>query len=223
MSDHELESVPGLPGELPPGEKLLWQGRPQWRALARHTFKGDWVAAYLALFIGVRLVVGLERGEGAAALAGAAQAMVLALVCLGIVAVLAIGYARATVYSITSERVVMRIGVAFPLNVNLPFKRLASADLKPRGGSVGDVVLQLAGPDTIAWLYLWPHAHGLNFTKPRPTLLCLPKAAEAAAVLRGAVEAWAARCGAPVVLGAAAEIEPAAAPHVPALINHLNA
>lgn len=219
MSDHELESVPGLPGELPPGETLLWQGRPQWRALARRTFKGDWVAVYLALFIGVRLVAGLERGEGAAAFGAAAQALGLALVCLGIVAVLAIGYARATVYSITSERVVMRIGVAFPLNVNLPFKRLASADLKPRGGGVGDVVLQLAGPDTIAWLYLWPHTHGLSFAKPKPTLLCLPKAAEAAAVLRSAVEAWAARAGAPVVLGAPAEVEPASAQHVPALIN----
>lgn len=223
MSDHELEPAPGLPSELPAGEALLWQGRPHWRALARNTFKGDWVAVYLALFIGIRLVAGLQRGEGAAAFLAAGQALLLALVCLGIVSLLAIGYSRATVYSITSERVVMRIGVAFPLNINLPFKRLASADLKPGGGDVGDVVLQLAGPDTIAWLYLWPHTHGLHFAKPRPTLLCLPRAQEAAGVLRKAVEAWSARSGAPVMLGSSPTIEAPAPAGVAVLADRLNA
>ena len=221
--DHELESLPGLPGELPPGEQLLWQGRPHWRTLARRTFKGDWLALYLGVFIAVRLVVGLQRGEGLAALGAAGQALVLATVCLGIVAALAIGYSRATIYSITSERLVLRIGVAFPLNINLPFKRLASADLQSRGGDVGDIVLQLAGPDRIAWLYLWPHTHGFHVAKPRPTLLCLPRAAEAATVLRRAVEAWAQRSGAPVTLGAPVAVEPVTPAGVPALANRVSA
>ncbi len=213
--DSELEAVPGLPSALPEGEKLLWQGRPQWKALARSTFKADWVAAWLGLFVAVRLVVGLQRGEGAAAFSAAAVGLLLGTACLGIIAVLALGYARATVYSITSQRVVLRIGVAFPLNVNLPFKRLASADLLPRGQGVGDIVLRLAGPDSIALLYLWPHNHGFHFARPQPTLLCIAGAEQAAATLRQAVATWSATVGAPVVLGAA--VTPAPAPAEPAL------
>jgi hypothetical protein len=200
--DHELEAVPGLPSALPEGERLLWQGRPQWKSLARRTFKADWVAAWLGFFVAMRLVVGLQRGEGAAAFTAAGVGLLLAIVCLGIVALLALGYARATVYSITSQRVVMRIGVAFPLNINLPFKRLASADLVDQGNGVGDIVLRLAGPDRIALLYLWPHNQGLHFARPQPSLLCIPRAQEAAETLRQAVERWSATVGAPVVLGA---------------------
>ena len=115
-------------------------------------------------------------------------------------------------YSCASRRVVLRIGVAFPINVNLPFKRLASADLVARGHGVGDIVLRLAGPDSIALLYLWPHNHGFNFARPEPTLICIAGAEKAAATLRQAVEAWSVTVGAPVLVGAGstADVQPTA-------------
>ncbi|MEY3475503.1 MAG: hypothetical protein RL087_1961, partial [Pseudomonadota bacterium] len=30
--EHEFEAAPGLPAPLPVGERILWQGAPQWRA-----------------------------------------------------------------------------------------------------------------------------------------------------------------------------------------------
>jgi hypothetical protein len=209
----DLEAIPGLPHELPPGEKLLWQGRPEWRALARSTFKARWLAGYLGVFATLRLCDGLYHGEGAAAVQAFAIFIGLSAVCLGIVALLAWGYARATLYSITSERVVMRIGVAIPLTVNLPFRRIGSADLK-RDGEVGDIVLQLATNDRIAWLHLWPHAQTRHVSKPRPTLLSLPRSQEVAALLGHAVEAWATKHGGGVMLGLPAEQETMAPPPV---------
>jgi hypothetical protein len=54
-------------------------------------------------------------------------------------------------------------------------------------------------------------------------LLCLPRAAEAATVLRRAVEAWAQRSGAPVTLGAPVAVEPVTPAGVPALANRVSA
>lgn len=200
MSDLEFEKVPGLPGELPQGEKLLWQGRPQWRALARSTFKLNWLIAYLAAFAGLRLITGLQDGEGVKALIAAAKVTGLGVLCVGVVLLLAWGYARVTLYSITSERIVMRIGVAIPITVNLPFRRIVSADLKA-SGSEGDVVLQLASSGGIGWLHLWPHAQARYIAKPRPKLLSLAQPAEVARVLGAAVEQWSARRGSAVMLG----------------------
>jgi hypothetical protein len=36
--DFDFEPVPGLPAELPAGETMIWQGRPQWRSLAVRAF-----------------------------------------------------------------------------------------------------------------------------------------------------------------------------------------
>ena len=33
MSEYDHEPVRGLPGVLPSGEALLWQGAPEWRSL----------------------------------------------------------------------------------------------------------------------------------------------------------------------------------------------
>jgi hypothetical protein len=64
VSDIEFEDIPGLPGKLPPGEYVVWQGRSSWRALARHTFKVRAVAAWLGTFSLLRLVVDLQAGQG---------------------------------------------------------------------------------------------------------------------------------------------------------------
>ena len=200
MSDLDFEKVPGLPSELPPGETLLWQGRPQWRSLARRTFKLNWLIAYLTAFVALRLVTGLQHGEGVKAFVAAAQAAGLAALCTGVVLLLAWGYARVTLYSITSERIVMRIGVAIPITVNLPFRRIASADLQA-SATEGDIVLQLASGGGIAWLHLWPHTQTRFVSKPRPTLLSLARPAEVATLLGKAVEAWSGRRGAAVMLG----------------------
>jgi len=35
LGEYEYEPVPGLPQRLPQGERILWQGAPDWQTLAR--------------------------------------------------------------------------------------------------------------------------------------------------------------------------------------------
>lgn len=200
-SEIEFEPIPGLPHELPPGERLLWQGRPQWRGLARYTFRVPWLAAYFGLFIAARGGFALQDGQGlAGALLTSLLVLPLAVLCLGVLSLLAWLNARATIYTITTRRVVMRFGVAFPMTFNLPFKRLAAANLNLRKSGDGDIALQLAGPDRIAWLHLWPHARPWRLAKAQPMLRAIPQAAAVAELLAAAVQAWSAAAGAPVLL-----------------------
>jgi hypothetical protein len=201
-TDADIEPIPGLPRPLPPGERILWQGRPQWRALALQTFKVRWLAAYFAVFAGARVFVGLQEGRSVASVPGLLLLpAVLGVSCLVVLSALAWLNAGATLYTITTNRVVLRIGVALPMTWNLPFKRLAAADLKVRNEGDGDIVLQLKAPDRIAWLQLWPHAQPWRLTNARPTLRTIAEPARVGALLADAVQAWAGSESAPVLMG----------------------
>ena len=56
MIEHEYEPIRGLPGQLPPGETITWQGAPEWRALARRAFGTRIVAGYFAVLAAWALV-----------------------------------------------------------------------------------------------------------------------------------------------------------------------
>lgn len=197
--EHEGEPVPGLPHELPEGEQLLWQGRPDWRALARETFKLHWLAAYFGLLFALRLSSIVREARWADAPRELGLTLVWSLACLGLVTLLAYLNARCSLYTITSRRVVMRIGIALPVTWNLPFKRLAAAQLATRRRGDGDVVLELVPPDRIAWLQFWPHTQPGRYLKARPCLRALPEPERVAAQLSEAVRAWSADTLAPVI------------------------
>lgn len=186
----ELEAVPGLPGELPPGEQILWQGRPSWKALARHAFKIRWLAVYFGVFVVARLVSAAMGGSGPQTAAQVAVMLVLFSVCLGVWALVAWIQAKTTYYTITTHRVVMRIGAALPMTWNLPFSRIASAELTVRDAGDGDVILRLTPPNRMAWLHLWPHARPAARFKASPAFRAIAEPKHVAAVLEEAVRSW---------------------------------
>ncbi|MBL8953850.1 MAG: PH domain-containing protein [Myxococcaceae bacterium] len=202
---HDFEAQPGLPEALPEGERLLWQGRPSWRLLARHQLKARWLAVYFAVFAAAKLMAGSTSGDEVASLPAA---LGLVAFCLGLLCTYAFFSARATLYSITTHRIVLRIGVALPLTVNLPFKRLASADAAVRSEADGDIVLSLAEHRGLKWLYLWPHVALAPLRRPRAMLVGLTEPVRVAGLLGEAVREWAARTQAP--------LERRVAPHVEA-------
>lgn len=211
-SEIEVEPIPGLPHALPAGERILWQGRPQTWELAHHTFQLPWLCAYFALFTCARGVFAFYDGQGlAGALLASVVVLPLAALCLGVLSLISWLNARATVYTITTRRVVMRFGVAFPMTFNLPFKRLAAANLKTRKNGSGDIALQLASPDRIAWLHLWPHARPWRLAKAQPMLRAIPDAAQVAGVLADAVQAWSTAEGVPLFAVERSPAEPVAA------------
>jgi hypothetical protein len=184
LSEYDFEPVPGLPAQLPAGEQILWQGAPQWHAMARRAFHTRKVAIYFAVLLGWRALSALADGHSVSeALLAALWLLPLALACLGLLAGLAWGYSRSTVYTLTDRRVVMRFGIALPMTVNIPFRIIDSAALKTYPDGTGDLPLQLTGKDRIAYLALWPNTRPWQFARPQPMLRALPQAAAVAELL----------------------------------------
>jgi hypothetical protein len=186
--EHEFEPQYGLPERLPPDERLLWQGAPDWRVLARHVFLADKAAIWLAVMLALRFGTTLADGEGpVAALRSIAWLAPLFALGVALLVLLAWFTARTTVYTLTDRRLVMRIGIVLTVAYNLPLSRLEGADLRPGRDGFGDIALTLEQPTRIAWLHLWPHVRPWHVARPQPMLRSLP---DAEAVARRLADAW---------------------------------
>jgi len=178
----------GLPGPLPQGELLLWQGRPDWRSLARRAFHVRKVAAYFAFLLAWSAIDATYDGAPAlAALEGALRLLPLAAAGLALLGLLAWLSARNAVYTITSRRVVLRIGIALPITLNIPFRIVAGAALRRHADGTGDIPLTLAGDDRAAFLVLWPHVRPWRVARPEPMLRAVPDAEAVARLLAAAL------------------------------------
>ena len=186
--EHEFEAQRGLPEALPAGEKLLWQGSPDWKMLARRAFHLRKLAIYFAVLVVMRAAFVLGDGRSAVdALRAAVWPLAWAALAMSLVALLAWLSARATVYTLTDKRVVMRIGIVLTLTFNLPYKRIAAAGLHLDADGSGDLPLTLLPGDHIAWLHLWPHARPWKLARPEPMLRSVPDAQRVARLLS---QAW---------------------------------
>jgi hypothetical protein len=191
--EHELEPQYGLPEALPANERLLWQGSPSWAALARTAFHVRKLAVYFVIIIALRMTtVVLEGGGLEKAIISGLWLSLLALTAMGILSGLAVIVARTTVYTITSRRVVMRIGMVLTVSFNLPFKRIAAAGLRLHSDGSGDIPLTLMPEDQIGYAQLWPHVRPWRFARTEPMLRGLKQPHHVAKIL---TEAWAACVG----------------------------
>lgn len=190
LTEHSFEQVRGLPDRLPPGEVLLWQGAPVARALAVRAMRLKGIAAYFALLAAWRGAALLSDGASAAEAAiGVTWLVLLAAVPIAMLGIYGVMAARTAVYSITNRRVVLRVGVALPVTINLPFAAVADAGLRMHGDGTGDIVLGLAPPHHVPFAMVWPHARPWRLRNPEPMLRALPDAEAAAQVLARALAA----------------------------------
>jgi hypothetical protein len=186
--EHELEPQYGLPERLPAGEKLLWQGSPDFAGVALRIFHLRKVAIYFAALLLLR--AGLAVNDGASWLDGLvalAWPMALAITALACLLALAWMTAKTAVYTLTDKRLVLRIGIVLTLTFNIPLRTIKAAALRQGTGLNGDIVVQLTGPDHIAFLHLWPHARPWHLARPEPMLRAVLDAPKVAALL---TQAW---------------------------------
>nr|WP_210322766.1 photosynthetic complex putative assembly protein PuhB [Methylobacterium bullatum] len=182
-----FDAPPGLPAPLPPGEHILWQSRPCAFGIAARALHARLVGLW---FVGLALWAAIPPlGEGAFG-----QAVLLAgptlLVGAGAVALLGLlGWlsARSTTYTITNRRVVMRLGIALPMTLNLPFSLIEGAGCKVFTDGSGDLPLRLRRGNRVAYLHLWPHARPWAVTSPEPMMRSVPDAKRAAEILARAL------------------------------------
>lgn len=190
MSEHDFEPIRGLPGDLPKGEVLLWQGAPRWTRLACEAFHIRAVASYFGLMLAWRTAAAIGAGTAPAkAIAATLAVTPLALAAVGLLALFAWLSARSTVYTITSRRIVLRFGMALTKAINLPYTVIDSGALKPFKDGTGDVAVTLKAPNKLAFLQMWPHVRPWRVSTPQPTLRAVPEAAAVARILASAMKA----------------------------------
>ncbi|SHI82857.1 PH domain-containing protein [Palleronia salina] len=186
--DFKFEPVPGLPEALPEGERILWHGRPETTALARSSMGLTWIAGYFVVLSFARVAASsVEMGwAGAAPLA--IPFLGLGVVACAIIWGIAWVQARATLYTITTHRVAMRVGAALTLTLNLPFRRIATAQIADAPGGTGTIVFDTEGETRLSYLVLWPHVRPWHMKKVQPALRCIPDARAVAAIFAEAAE-----------------------------------
>lgn len=190
MREHDLEPVPGLPERLPPGERVLWQGRPRWRTLAKRVFHLPLLGFYFAALIAVRLVIAVQESAPLGrSLLEAAGLAALGAAAISVLALIAWVSARTTLYTITNRRVVMRIGMALSMTVNLPFRVVEAAAVRLETDGTGDIVLSLVPGERVGYLMLWPHARPWRFARAEPMLRSIGRASHVATMLSAALAA----------------------------------
>jgi hypothetical protein len=187
--DFEIEPVKGLPERPPEGEEILWQGRPSAFALARESLNLYWVAGYFGLLAVWRFVSVVDLLSTGQAIGATLPLIALGLVVCGMLYVVALVQARATVYTITTSRVAMRIGAALTLTLNVPYRELGNAALDLRRDGTGTIALETTGATHLSYLVIWPHARPWHFGTTQPALRCIPDAARIARLLGDAAEA----------------------------------
>ncbi len=170
----------GLAGQLPEGERLLWEGSPAWRPFLTRVYALPWIALY---------VVALVTWAGAAGnWVAAADYAALALFAFFLLIILGYFSAKATTYSLTTAHLVIEYGIAFPKAVTIPYRRVVSANLKTFRDGTGDIALKLDHNRGLTPLLLWPNLH-LSGLRPEPALRSVPEIQTVAAILSRALAA----------------------------------
>jgi hypothetical protein len=193
-AEHDFEPVRGLPGRLPEGEHIVWQGQPETAGVLRHVLHARWIMAYFVLAALWSVAVGINDGVAAGAIIlQLAYLSVLAAVVFALMAAYARAVAKTSVYTITNRRVVMRIGVALSASFNLPYTQIAGADFKAAANGSGAVALSLKPGHGLSSAVFWPHQRGRVWSKLVPEMICLKDVRNVAAILALQLQSHAAR------------------------------
>ena len=191
LSEHDEGAHPGaLPAALPEGEQLLWQGRPSARGLARQNFHVLGVGLYfLALLVWRTLSVAAEPGNGLAEGLSAASVLVMPfLAAEAVLLLLAWGYARSTIYTLTSARLAIRSGLAVPVTTTIAFELVEGAALKRHGKGLGDLCFTVRESERPSWAMLWPSVRPWRWRHPEPSFRCVPNGEAVASKVKAALE-----------------------------------
>ncbi len=181
MTEYEDEPVEGLPEYLPEGESMIWQGRPTMAAMAKRVFFVPQLALYFGLLIAGHTVYRLMEGVAGAQVMGTlVWQSGLAGIVLALLWWLSRAYAGSVLYTLTSERLVIRSGVALPMMVNIPIEQITAADMRIYRDGTGDILLTASEDRRLYWILLWPNVSPWYARPVKPLLRGLEAPQQAA-------------------------------------------
>ena len=186
MKVARFERIRGINEDLPAAEHVLWQGRPGWRSLALRAFHVREVGLYFILLAAFAAVTDVRDGRSPA---GGLLPLGMGAIACGLLLFLAWLSSRTTIYAVTTRRVFLRVGIALPLTINLPLRRIEAARLALHADGSGDLPLALEPGPHLAYLHLWPHARPWCLKRPEPMMRSVPDAQRVAGILADALRA----------------------------------
>lgn len=187
--DFDFEPVRGIPAPLPEGERIVWQGAPGFRGLAINALHVRKVGIYFGVLMLARFAAAWGAGTAPGPAIGQALGLLpFALAAMGILAAIAWGYARSTVYTLTNRRLLIRSGIALQITLSLPLSRIASASLKLHRDGTGDLPIAAEPGERIAALAIWPHMRPWRWNRPEPMLRGIADAESVARRLAAALQ-----------------------------------
>ena len=173
MTQRPVNMLEGVPRGMPVDERPLWRSGPDGARLARSALHIRKLAIYFVGLLAWRYLVVWRDGFTLETFIDVTITTVVLAVCvLLLVRLYAYASARSTSYTVTTERIVIRTGIALSIAVNLPFSKIASVDVR-KDGDGGDIELTLVEGAKVGYLILWPSAKPLYFKKVRPVLRAL--------------------------------------------------
>lgn len=178
----------GVEAPLPDGEHVLWQGKPGRNALAINAFHARKIAIYFAALIALSAGFAYNEAHPMTFFLASAKWLVLggAMATAFAYTVAALS-SRTTLYAITERRVVMKVGIALPVVLNIPLHIIDGVDVKRRADGSGDLSLRLGNKSRVAYAVLWPHARAWHVRYPQPLLRGLPNIDAVGATLKQAL------------------------------------
>lgn len=188
MSEYDTEPMRGLPQLPPDDERVLWQGSAHGPSVTRRALHGGLIAAYFGLLAASTFASAVINGATPGdAVLGSLHYFVFGAAALALISLIGWFVQKTTVYTITNRRIVMRIGIALPVTLNIPFTKIASADVKLHSNGTGDISLLPAEDMPLTYFHMWPHVRGLTLKQPQPALRCVPDARDISELLVNAM------------------------------------
>jgi hypothetical protein len=170
--------IDGIAEPLPAGETVLWSGRPEALSFAKRQFRLGWVALWFGALSLWRGWEALQNGATIPdALVRATGLWPLAVAALLLLTGLGVAMARSTTYALTRRRLVMNIGVALPITVNIPLRFVDAAAVRELPGGLAELQVTMSPATKLRLSALWPHVGRLADARVRPTFRDVSSAA----------------------------------------------
>lgn len=203
----------GEVSRLPAGERVLWTGAPDQRALARFFLRERWVMAFVAFSFSLGAAEAMQHTDGAVPrLVGVATlSLIMLLIAIVSIRLFAWQLARSSKYVITDKRVYFNIGIVMRADANIPYSSVEGVDLRRRSDGSADLMVTLSDAQEIPWLLLFPHMTWRGDKRGRPTFRSLRNPQVAADAVVGALRAFASQPAGVEVAGASAAAVPSSA------------
>ena len=170
MSLSDAERAAGLDQPLPIDERILWQAKPDARALTRSIFHLRGLAIYFGAAALVVFVAAVRTRPIGQAIAETTLLLPFFALAYGLLALLGRASARATTYTLTNRRVILHIGIAYEMTISVPLSAVVNASLRRRPDGHGEIALKVKPGSDIRYLALWPHARAGHVMHPQPML-----------------------------------------------------